>query len=326
MNEFSLKSLIQPELKYELEYLTKTFIKLSTQNSVIINTLKAPIDIINKYKDLSYYWSNCHPKQKKTKLDEINTLTREYKGLDTDLEFYNKHLEIEKDLDEIAMKINNVKKYFTNEIKYTLQCLKNEDFINEIESNKYIITRKGQYAAHIQEAHPLALAEFLEKYNYFKEFENKKEAASLLCGFLSMFASISIPDDYKVYANDIKNTYLRNYANNIQDYYEKYFNSEIENIGYQISQDYKLTFDICEPTLQWCEANDNQTCQNILLELNSYEIFTGDYIKALLKIVKMCKELEKPAQYLMDYDFLQILSYVPECLLKYIATNQSLYI
>ena len=48
-------------------------------------------------------------------------------------------------------------------------------------ANKYIITRKGQYAAHIQEAHPLALAEFLEKHNYFKEFENKKETGALIC-------------------------------------------------------------------------------------------------------------------------------------------------
>ena len=326
LDEFCKNSLIQPELKNELECLTKSFTKLSTQNNVIINTLQTPTDIIEKYKDLSYCWSNCHPKQKKNKLDEINVLMREYKSLQTDLEFYNKHLEIEKELDEIAIKINNVKEYFTNEIKQILQCLKDEDFISEVETNQYKIKRKGQYAAHIQEAHPLVLADFLEKYNYFKDFSNKKEAASFLSASLSIFASISLPDDCKVYPNDIQNQTLRNYAIDITDYNEKYFNIEIEKIGYQITQENKLTYDICEPTLAWCEADDNDKCKNILQELNYYQIFTGDYIKAILKIVKMCKELQKPAELLMDYEFLQILTFVSDCLLKFIATNQSLYI
>lgn len=56
------------------------------------------------------------------------------------------------------------------------------------------------------------------------------------------------------------------------------------------------------------------------------EIFLGEFIKAILKINNITSEMEKIAENLGDIEFLSILKDVPILTLKYVATNQSLYV
>ena len=57
-----------------------------------------------------------------------------------------------------------------------------------------------------------------------------------------------------------------------------------------------------------------------------YEIFTGEFVKALLKINNMVNEMELIAEYTGNIRFLHKLREIPELTLKFIATNQSLYV
>ena len=56
------------------------------------------------------------------------------------------------------------------------------------------------------------------------------------------------------------------------------------------------------------------------------EIFLGEFVKALLKINNITSEMEKVAEFIGDIELLSILKQVPQITLKYVATNQSLYI
>ena len=55
-------------------------------------------------------------------------------------------------------------------------------------------------------------------------------------------------------------------------------------------------------------------------------IFIGDFVKAILKINNIASEIERVAEYINNMILLEKIKDVPNKTLKYIATNQSLYI
>ena len=69
-------------------------------------------------------------------------------------------------------------------------------------------------------------------------------------------------------------------------------------------------------TLQYCQYN----------EAKGFNIYIGEFVKAILKIKNICKELEQACQIKENVSLLNKLSKVPELILKSIATNQSLYL
>ncbi len=56
------------------------------------------------------------------------------------------------------------------------------------------------------------------------------------------------------------------------------------------------------------------------------EIFLGEFIKSILKINNIAKELEKICDILDNISLLQKVKEIPILTLKYVVTNQSLYI
>ena len=55
-------------------------------------------------------------------------------------------------------------------------------------------------------------------------------------------------------------------------------------------------------------------------------VFPGEFIKAILKINNITLELENVCEILGNVEMKNKLSFIPEKTLKFIATNQSLYI
>jgi hypothetical protein len=56
------------------------------------------------------------------------------------------------------------------------------------------------------------------------------------------------------------------------------------------------------------------------------DIFLGEFVKALLKINNISAELEKVAELTGNISFLSKLREIPNMTLKYVVTNQSLYV
>jgi hypothetical protein len=91
--------------------------------------------------------------------------------------------------------------------------------------------------------------------------------------------------------------------------------------------DYSIHFDLIDYSVKWCECSSDIECKQLLKQI-AFEknIFLGEFIKALLKINNITAEMEKVAEMIGDIEFLSILKQVPILTLKYIASNQSLYI
>ena len=88
--------------------------------------------------------------------------------------------------------------------------------------------------------------------------------------------------------------------------------------------DYELNFDLLDFCIDWCACNTLEECQTIL-RTHSH-IFVGEFVKSLLKINNIAKELQEVAEYQEDLELLQKLKDIPPKLMKFIITNQSLYL
>ncbi len=73
---------------------------------------------------------------------------------------------------------------------------------------------------------------------------------------------------------------------------------------------------------QWCECTDETQCKQVLAQL---AISIGDFTKAILKISTIGREIANAFDSI-DTEFVYNLSKIDELILKFVATNQSLYI
>jgi superfamily II RNA helicase len=88
-----------------------------------------------------------------------------------------------------------------------------------------------------------------------------------------------------------------------------------------------MQFDLINYAFEWCNCENVVDCKLLLQKISiEKEIFLGEFVKALLKINNIACELEKVAEYIGNIPLLHKLKEIPQKTLKYVATNQSLYI
>jgi hypothetical protein len=86
-------------------------------------------------------------------------------------------------------------------------------------------------------------------------------------------------------------------------------------------------YDLVPLISQWCNATTETECKWFIQgPLAECEISVGDFTKAILKIVVIAKEFQTVAETIENLSFLTALKEVEPLLLKYVATNQSLYV
>ena len=109
----------------------------------------------------------------------------------------------------------------------------------------------------------------------------------------------------------------------MRDNYDFYFEKEVD---FNTGTDYTIHYDLLNYIGEWAEkCNDESSCKLFLQKLErEKEIFLGEFVKALLKITNIATELEQSAQ--TNLEFLSKLKEIPVMLLKYVVTNQSLYV
>ena len=77
----------------------------------------------------------------------------------------------------------------------------------------------------------------------------------------------------------------------------------------------------------WINSQCENDCLIVLEKIkNEKYIFLGDFVKAILKINTIALELEKISDLLNNLELKQKLQEIPNKILKFVATNQSLYI
>ena len=266
---------IQKELEREIETLEKSLDD--------IELTKTPINILKKYLEITEKISMVVPKQKKKLGRELAILKDEYSNVEHDIKKYEhlKHLRIELEKNG-RFKLNAVNYIHTN-IDTILNILKNNNFV---EFNLKL-TEKGLIAMQLQEVHALALADLYNENNKFRNLSIEQ-----IVGIFSCFTNISIPDDKKLQYPACNDHIVRSLAKTLTNSVNRYYDLEVEN-QLNTGTDYTLHYELIDYIQDWCQADDEIACQNIITKIKDNEIFLGEFIKAILKINNIAKEFEK---------------------------------
>lgn len=265
-------------------------------------------------------------KQLQRDIESIENSSKQFK---IQFDQYNTLIAIDNEIRENEAYIITLNNHFQTTYDSSIRFLQTYGFVDVTNDIQQIvtpivtITQKGKLAVHVQETHCLAFVDLLIKHNYFKEFNAYDIAAILSC-----FSNIRIKEESKIYnpstltCSDKLNILLVD----LKDVYENY-NTLEQNRGISNSDQLSYTFELVNPILNWCESQDEQACKAIIQSCeHEFEIFTGEFIKTILKINNIVNELKMIAEDIGNIELLHKLTEIPELSLKYVATNQSLYV
>lgn len=83
---------------------------------------------------------------------------------------------------------------------------------------------------------------------------------------------------------------------------------------------------MCDFIKEWWLADDANKCYKTVEKMKCYGVSLGKIIKALLKLSNIIDELEKACLIQNNFELIEKLREIPKNTLKFIATNQSLYL
>jgi superfamily II RNA helicase len=319
---YAKRSMIQGDIEKTMKMYAESMSNLQNEIDnlfIILNNSKIPINILEEYNELKKIKAVSVNKKRKEADKKIKLLQDKYKTIDIDIDIFTKYNSKMEELKKIDKLFVDTEKTLDTNVLNILKFMENDKFIKK-NDDKYILTTKGHIATHIREIHCLIFAQLIEDKTLHK-FEPKE-----LVGILSCFTNISVQEEKR---NILPTTEYTDVKNTILNIYDLYKNQELMEIKNNIESgfDYSMHFDLIDYIIRWCECKNENECKKIIQQiLTEKEIFLGEFVKAILKINNITSEMEKIAELLGDMEFLSILKQVPQLTLKYVATNQSLYV
>ena len=302
-------------------------LKIAQENQIkaknSLQYITVDTELIKEYLELKYKIKYMKYKKKKVAERRMKEIS-DYKDFTKDLSKWEALITNNTMIFQYEKDLKNVSQYIEFEIKRRLVILEQLGFIISQSSPDipYILTEKGDIAANIQEIHCLAIAELI----------HRKKLTDLsteeLVAVLSSFTPVRLSDENKVWEiNEIQNctTNIKKSLIQIKKVYNEYYDMETKEETNFI-YNYNLQYDTCELAYKWCFATNEIECKRIYEEAKYYGIFVGEWVKIMLKINNIAKELEKVCEITNNLELLDKLKKIPIVTLKSVVTNQSLYL
>lgn len=323
---FSEKSMIRGDVDDEIKELYYKSTKLAQEIDnyvLVVQRLKSPPNIIMDYIELSDKLQVSYNKQKRDCDKKINQIKEEYVFIEKDVVTFKNYLKKVEELNVVEKEMKELEKTMENNVNFILNILRNDGFINNdnIENNgKYSLTTKGLIASQLREIHCLSFPKIIET-SVFKQLTAKQ-----IVSILSCFTNVNVSEDLKAFFPITKDEIVKNIIVEFNKDLQEYFMMEIKNL-ISTGSDYNIHYDLIEYVIKWCDCKNSEECKFFLQNLEKEKgIFLGEFVKALLKINNISAEMEKVAELTGDMELLSKLREIPEMTLKYIVTNQSLYV
>ena len=323
-NDFANNSMITNDITKNIKVIENDIEEIDKEiltKKNYLKFLKTPLEIIHKYFELENSKQNLSTNKRKKIEREIGNIVDCNRNLKDDIKKYTEIDDMETRRNTMTTRLDNAKNYINHSISKIENILHENGFI-EISNEQKQILEKGKIAAHIKEIHCLVFANLLEKYNYFKDLEYYEIAALFSC-----FTNVSVLEDYRDFTPKTNNILLKNIIIDARDDMDNFMSYET-NCGVFTGSDYNIIYDLIDYVIKWCkDADDEASCKEILQTiLQEKNIFLGEFIKAILKINNIASECEKLCEYLGNMELLSKIKQIPLYTLKFVATNQSLYV
>jgi superfamily II RNA helicase len=322
---FASRSMVTGDLDNQMKQI---YYKITTANTELDNMksnsthLRTPNETIEQYIELEKNIKFAVNKKRKEMDRQIQNIRDNNKFIDQDKFSYQKISVKENDIASLQNQLDSVNSYIKSGVYTVLQLLKDEEFVDGDFSDESTLklSLKGKIASQLREVHCLVFAKILED----KQIDHL--SSKQLVSLFSIFTNITVKDDYKDYSPRTDDNDLQNIIKTVNKMYEDYSIKETSlkiNTGF----DYNIHYDLLNYVEKWCDCQDVESCKLVLQEMDEEkQIFLGEFIKALLKINNISGEMEKIAEMTGNIAFLSKLKEIQNMTLKYVVTNQSLYV
>jgi len=309
---------IQGEMKeYEAQIeKNKQDIKIAEQNTALCN------DVLEEYAKLLED-SKMAANKKKREIDKRKEeLMNENKNISRDFDNWKRVQERKTELVKLETSLENTNQYLQTQIQVLLRYMVSEGFITKTEEDvdTYGLTLRGKMAAQLKEVHGLVFGRILEQ-NILQKMSAKQLVAVFSC-----FTNVAVPDELRSLVPFSGDSQVNAVVKQIKELYEADMAFEDDHC-LDTGTNYEMHYDLLAFVLRWCECENSQQCTMLLKKAEQEKgIFLGEFVKALLKINNIAAEMEKIAEIFGEIEFLSHLKQIGEHTLKYVATNQSLYV
>jgi len=324
ISKFVNSSMLKNELNKERQYIQDELSECSERANKAnkgLELLHTKRSVLSEYSKLINQLNKPISKKKRKQIKrELITFGSYHNNLEKDYQKWLNWENIVNEKDKLEQKCENILHYVHNEIALHCDILKKFDFIKNTDDG-YQLTNKGLVSANIHEIHSLAIADILVDGTF------EKLTTEEIVSVLSIFTGVRLSEDDKYHSIskcDV-NCNIKDAVEKIELALYKYHDIEAA-AKTNFSQSYDVQYDMCEFLYAWCFAKNESDCRKIYDEAKKFNIYIGEFVKAILKIVNICNELEKVATLIGNLLLLNKLSYVKDTILKSIATNQSLYL
>ena len=301
-----------------------SYLKEELENmSLVLKGSRTPIEIVEQYIELKQKRMVSVNKKKKEVERQMQEITEQYKTVETDINMFTKYLEKRDEINNTNALIVATENTIDTNIKNVIELLEKTEYITKIQNDNitsYSLTPKGRIATSLREIHCLVFSELITL-NKLKQFSPAE-----LVGLFSCFTNITVPEDKRYVLPNSENKKVKECIILITDMYQSQLDLELQN-NINTGFDYSMHYELIDYAIKWCECTNDTECKLLLQQMHlEKDIFLGEFVKAILKINNVVAEMELIAEYNGDMEFLSILKAVPQLTLKYVATNQSLYI
>jgi superfamily II RNA helicase len=315
-NAFSNKSMIKGDLDSELKGTNAQINKLQEDIAKSSTCIRTPIETVKEYINLLIARSSAGNKKRKEIERQIQTIVDNYKFIESDKVIVQTMVAKENELDQLVRQQRNIETYLENNVQIILDLLKDEGFLEDNET----LTQKGQIASKLRETHCLVFANLIEN----GQITNLTSRQLIM--LFSCFTNVSVAEDLKQNIPKCNDKTVEAIVYKTHDMYKYYMNRE-NSLYVNSGIDYNIHFDLLDYVYKWCDCECVEDCK-ILLQTVEREksIFLGEFVKAVLKIINISCEMESVAEQTGNLEFLSVLKEIPKLTMKYVVTNQSLYV
>jgi len=312
--EFVEKSMISQELAKEKADATKTLENLSEmykRSAGIIERLQTPLDICNAYLETEESLKTAVNKKRKELDRKMGSFIDQYRYIKTDVDQVRSFNQLKINYEKEYLIAQNIETYIERKVESLCTLLVEQDFLLRDDSNSFTFTKKGSIASNIHEIHSLIFAQFMQDQCDFASYSCEQ-----LIGLLACFTDVKVDEDQRNWFVTSEDPVLKTQLSKLHALFEKY--DEIDS---------GLNYDMTDYAMEWARCENEEQCKYFIqIRLYEKKISVGDFVKAILKISTIAKELSSVAEEYGKIELLSTLSKIDGLILKYVTMSQSLYV
>tara|TARA_B100000767_G_scaffold162467_1_gene152479 strand:- start:365 stop:2881 length:2517 start_codon:yes stop_codon:yes gene_type:complete len=321
--EFGNKSFMMNDIeneirtcKIKIDEINKS---LSTKK-MYLATSGINIDELRNYQTKKNIVTTSSNRKRKVLSREISTFESENPSFRKNIQYLDDINNHENELIKVENYKNNAEEFIVVSVERVTTMIEELGFVVN-NNGKRELNLMGTIGSQFKEIHPLASTLLMIESNYFHEMDSAH-----LCGLFACFTDIVVADELKLHVPSTTSVYLNKITSRLDKIMNEIYDLELlYNIDTGTS--YERSFDIQQYVLDWAKATSEQECREVLDTLKTESgIFLGQFVKSILKVNTVCKEFERAAEVTQNLELLEKLRKIPDLTLKYVATNQSLYV